>query len=122
MVGCVLAALCQDAAVASPYSVLVGVGGISVDMADYRVHRVHTWQVSHFLYLLASLFALLTLIDTLTFHLDREEGSLKVAVGMHCVFALASELAVVVVGVSPFLWSSRQIHHVVVVDRNRSLR
>jgi hypothetical protein len=47
--------------------------------------RVHTWLVSHFLVLLAALFALLTPIDALTFRLDGEEVG-RVAVGVRCVF------------------------------------
>jgi hypothetical protein len=50
----------------------------------WRIMGVY-WLVSHFLGLPAALFALQTLIDTLTFRLDREEVG-SVAVGVCCVF------------------------------------
>jgi hypothetical protein len=45
---------------------------------------MHTWLVSHFLGLLAALFALLTLIDALIFQLDGKEVD-RVAASVHCV-------------------------------------
>jgi hypothetical protein len=63
----------------SPVSVRMG--GVSRDVVGYRVHRVHTWWVSHSLGLLAPLLILLSLLDTLTSCLDGEEGGSMVMPG-----------------------------------------
>jgi hypothetical protein len=70
-VGRLSAALCQDTAVASWYSVSVGLGGVSVDGADCGVCRVHTYPTPG-----SPGIPLhpLTLIDTLTSHLDWRRG------------------------------------------------
>jgi hypothetical protein len=54
---------------------------MSGNVAGYRVHRMCTWWVSHYLGLLAPLLVLLSLLNALTSHLDREEGGSMVMPG-----------------------------------------
>jgi hypothetical protein len=57
------------------------VGGVSGDMVGYRAYRMHTWWVSYSLGLLVPLLVLLSLLNALTSHLDKEDGGSVVVPG-----------------------------------------
>jgi hypothetical protein len=59
--------------------VAVRVGGMSGDVAGYRVHRVHTSQISPSRGLLLSLCTLLAHVNSLTSHLNGRRGWLHFA-------------------------------------------